>query len=122
MKILRLLMGAFYIGAGLLHFKATRTYESIVPDYLPAHRELVLISGVAEIVGGIGLLIPATQVAAAYGIIALLIAVMPANIWMVQHPERYAGIPLWALYARLPVQFLLICWAWRYTQRLNQSR
>jgi uncharacterized membrane protein len=117
MRLSRLLMGTLYVGAGVLHFVVTRTYERIVPDYLPAHHSLVMISGAAEIAGGIGLLINATQVPAAYGIIALLIAVMPANVWMVQHPERYPGLPLWALYVRLPLQLLLIWWAWQYTKR-----
>jgi len=109
-------MGALYIVAGVGHFIATRRYESIVPDYLPAHRELVLISGAAEIAGGVGLLIPQTRRTAAWGIVLLLIAVMPANLWMAQHPERYPGVPLWAIWLRLPLQAPLIWWAWLYTK------
>ena len=112
----RYLMGALYITAGSGHFIATRLYEGIMPDYLPAHRELVLLSGAAEMAGGLGVLIPTTRRPAAWGIILLLIAVMPANIWMVQHPERYPGIPLWAMWLRLPLQVPLMWWAYRYTR------
>lgn len=112
-------MGVLYVGAGVAHCVATRMYESAVPDYLPAHRELVLISGVAEIAGGLGVMFPATRRAAAWGIVALLIAVFPANIWMAQHPERFSTIPGWALWFRLPLQAVLIVWAWRYTRRLE---
>jgi uncharacterized membrane protein len=116
MRFGRIVMGSLYIVAGVGHFVATRIYTSIMPDYLPAHRELVLLSGAAEIVGGIGVLVPQTQKAAAWGLVGLLIAVMPANVWMVQHPERYPGIPLWAMWLRLPLQGVLIWWAWCYTR------
>ena len=115
MRVGRILMGVLYVVAGTGHFVATRVYMGIMPDYLPAHRELVLLSGAAEIAGGIGVLVPQTRRAASFGIILLLIAVMPANVWMVQHPERYPGIPLWAMWLRLPLQLPLIWWAWRYT-------
>ena len=117
MQVRRVLMGLLYIGAGLGHFLATRTYEHIMPDYLPAHHELVLLSGAAEIAGGIGVLVPQTRRPAAWGLVLLLIAVLPANAWMVQHPERYPGVPLWASWLRLPLQLPLIWWAWRYTRR-----
>jgi uncharacterized membrane protein len=61
-------------------------------------------------------LVPATRRAAAWGLVVLLVAVMPANVWMVQHPERYPGIPIWVLWVRLPLQGVLIWWAWRYTR------
>jgi uncharacterized membrane protein len=110
-------MGLVYIAAGFGHFFFTRYYIRIMPDYLPAHRELVLLSGAAEIAGGLGVLVPATRRTAAWGIVLLLVAVMPANIWMVQHPERFPGVPLWAMWLRLPLQLPLIWWAWRYTRR-----
>jgi uncharacterized membrane protein len=110
----RILMGLVYVAAGIGHFIATHVYMSIVPDYLPAHRELVLISGAAEIAGGIGVLIPQTRRAAAWGLVVLLVVVMPANIWMAQHAERYPSVPLWVLWLRLPLQVLLIWWAWQY--------
>ena len=122
MRIGRVLMGALYLVAGAGHFVATRVYLGIMPDYLPAHRELVLLSGAAEMAGGFGVLLrpPARQVAA-WGLVALLIVVMPANVWMVQHAERYRPIPLWALWARLPLQLPLLWWAWRYTRPESQA-
>jgi uncharacterized membrane protein len=116
MRIGKYIMGTAYVVAGAGHFIATRMYENIMPDYLPAHHELVLLSGVAEIAGGIGVCVPKLQRPAAWGLVALLVAVMPANIWMAQHPERYPGIPLWAIWLRLPLQLPLIWWAWRYTR------
>jgi uncharacterized membrane protein len=116
MRVGRVVMGVLYVVAGTAHFVLMRTYEGIMPDYLPAHRALVLVSGVAEIVGGLGVLVPQTRRAAAWGIVVLLICVMPANVWMVQHPERYPGFPLWAMWVRLPLQLVLIWWAWLYTK------
>ena len=121
MRVGRFVMGALYIAAGGLHFVLTRTYVGIMPDYLPAHRELVLISGAAEIAGGIGVMAPQTRRVAAWGLVLLLIAVMPANVWMAQHPERYPNIPLWAIWLRLPLQLPLIWWAWRYTGRITEK-
>lgn len=116
----RILMGVLYIGAGTLHFIATRTYAGIVPAYLPAHRELVYISGAAEILGGIGVLTPDTWIplrrSAAWGIILLLIAVFPANVTMITEHSRFPSVPLWAAWLRLPLQLPLIYWAWLYTQ------
>jgi uncharacterized membrane protein len=116
MRVGRIVMGLVYVAAGVNHFRSTRMYESIMPDYLPAHHEMVLLSGVAEIAGGLGVLVPQTRRAAAWGLVGLLVAVMPANVWMVQHPERYPGIPVWALWVRLPLQGVLVWWAWRYTR------
>lgn len=116
MRLGRVLMGVLYITAGLCHFAFTRTYANIMPDYLPAHRELVLISGAAEIAGGLGVLIPQSRRAAAWGILLLLIAVLPANLWMAQHPGLYSGIPPWTLWLRLPLQLPLIWWAYLYTK------
>jgi uncharacterized membrane protein len=102
--------GHVFVGAGLLHFIKPRIYESIMPDYLPAHRELVYASGVAEAVGGAGLLSssPAVRKYSAWWLIATLVAVFPANVHMAVHPERYPQIPggKLALYARLPLQLL----------------
>ena len=89
---------------GALHFLRPRFFEAIVPDYLPAHRELVYASGVAEFAGGAGLLFAPTRRAAGWWLIATMVAVFPANVWMVQHPERYKDIPEPALWARLPLQ------------------
>jgi len=116
MRAGRVLMGVLYVAAGIAHFVMKRTYEAIVPDYLPAHHALVLVSGAAEIAGGLGVLVPRTQRAAAWGLVVLLVCVMPANVWMVQHPERWPGVPLWVFWVRLPLQLPLVWWAWRYTR------
>jgi uncharacterized membrane protein len=106
--------GHVFLGAGVLHFVKPRIYESIMPDYLPAHRELVYVSGVAEAVGGAGLLSSSTTVRkySAWWLIATLIAVFPANVHMALHPERYPQIPggKATLYARLPLQLLFAKW------------
>jgi uncharacterized membrane protein len=114
----RTVMGALYIAAGALHFLITPRYVAIMPPYLPAPRLLVLISGAAEIAGGVGVLLPiaALRQAAAWGLVALLLAVMPANINMAVHPGAFPGIPIWVLWLRLPLQLPLIYWAWRYTR------
>jgi uncharacterized membrane protein len=104
-------LGAFWIFAGIMHFVIPKQYQAIMPDYLPAHKELVAASGVAEIAGGLGVLHPKTRPVARWWIIAVLAAVYPANIWMVQKADRYADIPVWALWARLPLQFLFAAWA-----------
>jgi uncharacterized membrane protein len=116
MRLGRAFMAALYVTAGAGHFILTRAYVRIMPDYVPAHRELVLLSGAAEIAGGIGLLIPQTRRAAAWGIVLLLIAVFPANLSMVQHPDRFPDVPLWVSWLRLPLQLALIAWAWQYTK------
>lgn len=106
------LFGPAFIGAGILHFVIPKTYAAIVPDWLPAHRELVYASGVAEIAGGAGLLHPRTRRVASWWSVATLVAVFPANVHMALHPDRYempGGAA--ALWARLPVQGLFIAWA-----------
>jgi uncharacterized membrane protein len=108
----RRLLSIGFITAGLLHFLATQSYTGIVPSYLPAHRALVLISGIAEIAGGVGLVDPRTRRAAGRGLMLLLVLVFPANLDMALHPDRHS-IPAGLLWARLPVQGLLIWWVHR---------
>jgi uncharacterized membrane protein len=108
-------VGAFWIFAGIMHFVIPKQYEAIVPDYLPAHKELVAASGVAEIAGGVAVLHPRTRPLARWWLLGVLAAVYPANLWMVQKPERYENIPRWALWARLPLQFVCAAWTWRAT-------
>lgn len=118
----RIILGMLFVLAGCLHFFMPQFYMRIVPPYLPAHLQLVYISGFFETLGGIGLLLPRellgipVRKAAAWGLVALLIAVMPANIYMVTDHGKFAMIPLWALWLRLPLQLPLICWAWLYTR------
>ena len=108
----RLLLGATFITTGVLHFMRPRVFEAIVPDYLPAHRELVYASGAAELAGGVGVLHPATRRVAGWWLIATLVAIFPANVEMAVHAERFKQFPRAALWARLPVQGVLIAWAW----------
>jgi uncharacterized membrane protein len=112
----RYLFAILFILAGVLHFVFTPKYVSIMPPYLPAPTLLVQISGICEILGGLGLLVPVTQQAAACGIIALLVCVMPANLNMALHPNQWPAIPAWLLWLRLPLQLPLIYWAWLYTR------
>lgn len=104
------LFGPFFIFAGLMHFVIPRTYESIVPDWLPARRAVVYASGVAEIAGGAAIMHERTRRAGAHFSIATLLAVFPANLHMALHPERFP-VPRAALYLRLPIQLLLVAWA-----------
>lgn len=117
----RTLLSAFFVGSGINHFLMPRTYESIVPPSMQDEAgRLVAISGVAEIAGGVGVLLPATRRLSGLGLIALLAAVFPANLHMARNPERWAGenrIIRWALYARLPLQPLMMSWAWRASRR-----
>jgi uncharacterized membrane protein len=105
--------GSFFVFAGVMHFVIPRTYESIVPDYLPRKRALVYASGVAEIAGGVCVLLPRTRRLAAWWSIATLAAVFPANLHMAIHHDRYGNVPggRVALLLRLPVQLLFIAWA-----------
>jgi uncharacterized membrane protein len=109
-------LAAFFSFAGTMHFVRPRTYMAIMPDYLPAHRELVYASGVAELAGGLGALSERTRRAAGWWLAATMVAVFPANLHMALHPERYRRIPRAVLYARLPVQAVFIVWALRTTR------
>ena len=110
----RWLLATLFVVAGVLHFVRADVFAGIVPPYLPMPKMLVYISGVFEIIGGIGLLIPKFRSTARWGLILLLIAVFPANLYMATDPDAFvaAGIPLWALYLRLPLQGVLILWVW----------
>ena len=116
MTLGKVVLAVAFIGAGAMHFVATSAYARIMPPMLPDPRLLVQISGVAEVLGGFGLLVPATQRFAAWGLVALLIAVMPANIYMAIDHAAWPKIPVWALWARIPLQAPMIWWAWVYTR------
>ena len=108
-----------FLAAGVLHFVMPVFFDRIVPPWVPNARMATYVSGVFEIVGAIGLLIPATRVAAAWGLIALLVAVLPANIHMLTQ-ARAAGESAWfiiGLWVRLPVQPLLMWWVWHVVIR-----
>lgn len=116
-KAARIFAGPGMLIAGINHFVNPRVYRPLMPDYLPKHHELILASGVAEIAAGAGSMIPATRRQAGLLSIATLIAVFPANLWIVQHPERVPKIPRWAAIARLPLQAWMIWAVWDTTQR-----
>ena len=124
--LLRWLAAIFFIIAGIVHFVKPEMYLKIMPPYFPAPILLVFISGVAEIAGGIGLLIRPLRRAAGWGLIALLIAVFPANIYMLQHPGLFDLAP-WILWARLPFQIVFIAWVWfvgiqpPHQERMNEG-
>lgn len=117
-EVLRVILAVSLIIVGITHFMVPEPYVRIVPPQLPYPLELVYISGFFEILGAIGLLIPYVSVAAAYGLIALFIAVFPANINQAVNNIPIEGIPHHqALYwARLPFQAVFIAWAWWYTR------
>jgi uncharacterized membrane protein len=112
----RYLLGTLFVLAGANHFVDTEFYVGIMPPYLPWHWALVIISGVGEIVLGLALCIRRWAKAAGWGLIALLIAVFPANIHMAVHSELYPTIPPLGLWLRLPLQGVLIAWAYWYTR------
>ncbi|HYF50059.1 MAG TPA: DoxX family protein [Planctomycetota bacterium] len=111
--VLRWLLAAFMIFAGVWHFVVPEKFARIVPSFLPYPFALVYISGVFEILGGLGLLIPQTRRAASWGLIALYIAVFPANINMAVN-ELPLGDTVYPIgnWVRLPFQFVFIAWAW----------
>ena len=118
-RVLLFVMAAFYVVGGIQHFRVPDFYIPMMPPYLPWHAQLVFLSGVAEVLCGIGVLIPATRKYAAWATIALLIAVFPANIHVAVNnvPVFGATEGAGALgYLRLPFQLVLIAWAWWYTK------
>lgn len=114
--VTKVVLGLLFVGAGVNHFVNTPFYLSMMPAYLPWHYALVIVSGVAEIVLGIALLIPKVCRLAVWGLIALLIAVFPANIHMAAHSVLYPEIPTALLWLRLPLQLVLIFWTYWYTR------
>jgi uncharacterized membrane protein len=112
------LLAAFFMFAGSMHFVIPARYEAIMPPYVPAHRAMVQVSGVAEWLGGAAVLAPELRPTARWWLIALLVAVFPANLYMATDPDRIEGlerVPRWLLWARLPLQPLAIWWVWRAT-------
>ena len=114
-------LGLLFCASGVGHFARAEFYMQMMPPELPAHRELVLLSGAAELTLGVLLYSPLHETMAAWGLIALLVAVFPANLqlWRVAGTPAspFPGLtPFWA-FARLPVQALLICWTYQYTGR-----
>ncbi len=117
-------LAAMMILVGVTHFLNPPIFMRIVPDWLPAPRALVLISGFFEILGGLGLLLARTRRLASFGLIALYIAVFPANIHMATHGiqiDPASPLPQWGMWLRLPFQAVLVAWAW-YAGRYGSRR
>ncbi len=117
----RTLLGGFFLAAGALHFAKPKPYESIMPEALPAHRELVYLSGLAEMAGGAGVLSDRTARPAGWWLIATMLAVFPANVNMAVEAERFRGIPEPLLWARLPLQAGIVYWIWRVAVRATSG-
>ena len=109
-------LGLLFIGAGLNHFIDPDFYVPMMPPYLPFHAELIFLSGVFEVVAGVGVFIPRLRRAAGILMILILIGVFPANVHMALNPDTFPDIPAWGLYVRLPLQGALIWWAWVATR------
>lgn len=115
----RYLLAGVFVAAGVLHVVVPSTYEAMIPSGYPSPRVLVLVSGLAEIVGGLGLLArsPALRRWAGWGLVALLVAVYPANLHMALTLE----VPYGLLWARLALQGALVAWVLRSSGVLDQS-
>ena len=118
--MLRVLLAIFFVVGGILHFVKTPLYLQIMPPYLPYHLALVYISGVCEILGGIGVLLPPIRRFAGYGLIALSIAVLPANIQMAVNYIHAEGLSVASqlLLLRLPLQAVIILWIYWCTKKV----
>ena len=114
--ILKYILAAFFVLAGLNHFRNDAFYVKMMPPYLPWHLFLVYLSGFFEIAFGVLLAIPRQGPIAAWGLIALLMAIFPANIHMAVHAELYPQLSATALWARLPLQAILVAWTYWYTK------
>lgn len=111
-KVATFIAAIFYVFAGTLHFVRPEMYLKIMPPYIPWHEAMVRISGFGEIAGGLGLLLPQTRRAAGWGLVVLLIAVFPANLYMATNPVEAAATAIAPAlrWGRLPIQALLIWW------------
>lgn len=109
-------LAIFFVNTGIDHFINAGFYLSIMPPFFPLHEEAVYISGFFEVLGGMGVLIPRLRKIAGWGLVALLIAVYPANIYMALAPEAFPNIPVLLIYSRLPLQFLFFYWAYSVTK------
>jgi uncharacterized membrane protein len=110
------LLGLTFISAGSMHFIAPAAYLSIMPPYIPFPVAAVVASGVLEIAGGVGVLLPRYRRWAGIGLIALLVAVFPANVHVALHTDLYPATPAWVWFVRLPFQLVFIAWVYWTTQ------
>src|SRR5262245_45547889 len=114
--VMRWLLALLFVLAGVNHFRDPTFYVRIMPPYLPWHLPLVYVSGACEIALGVLLVIPRTSRLAAWGLIALLVAVFPANVHMAMNPQDFPKFSPAALYVRLPLQVVLVAWAYWFTR------
>ena len=114
--------GISLVAAGINHFVHPKLYMSIMPPWLPAQGALVAVSGVLEILLGLLLILPKTRKLAAWGLVLLLIAVLPANVQMSVNYHHEENPRLWIVVLRLPLQLLLIWWAYKYTKPMSEER
>ena len=120
-RLSRYALALLFVAAGVWHFVHPATYLAIMPPQLPQPRALVYLSGVFEILGGLGLLPARTRRLAGWGLLALLLAVFPANVYMALIHEQL-GIPGWVAWGRLPLQLPLLWWVWRVAVKKPQRR
>jgi uncharacterized membrane protein len=109
-------LSLLFVVAGSNHFLDPAFYLTMMPPYLPAHRPLVALSGVIELIGGLAVLVPKVRSGAGWGLVLLLVAIFPANVHMALNPDVFPELPVAALYARLPLQGLLMAWAFWATR------
>lgn len=109
-------MAGIYMLAGLAHWAFPKVYLRILPGWVPWKRFAVWASGVLEVALGIALLVPSWREAALYGIMGMLVAFLPVHTHMITDPRAGRGIPNWVLWMRIPLQGLLIAWAWAYLE------
>jgi uncharacterized membrane protein len=121
-RISQRLLAAFFAFAGVMHFLIPKSYEATVPPQSPVPpKEAVQISGIAEVAGGLAVLDPRTRLLGRWCLLGLLLAVFPANVYMAIKPEEIRGLDTervkpWMLWARLPLQPLMMIWVWRATR------
>jgi len=115
-RLALLVLSPFFVVAGVNHFLNPGFYLAMMPPYLPAHLEIVYLSGVLEVLGGVAVLVPRVRSSAGWALIALLVAVFPANLYMALNPGLFPSMSPVVLYVRLPIQALFIAWAYWATR------
>ncbi len=108
------ILALIFIVGGFFHLKKPGLYKKITPPYIPQKDTVVLLTGIIEMILGFMLITKDTQTMAAWGIIVVLMLFLPVHFYMLQNKEASLKLPQWILLARLPLQFLLIYWAWMY--------
>ena len=109
-------MATLYIVAGMFHFIKPKMYLRIMPNYVPNHKLMVFLSGIAEVILGISLCFPLLKNVAIFLIISMLFIFLSVHIYMLTNKKAAAGLPRWALILRIPMQFVLMFWAYSYLQ------